>query len=221
MTEEKNAQKLATEDFDNEFDNTETLSSESGETTKTTVHPTIDDAPHVVTAKELETISGSVKFLAGVCKGFTKMFCDDDGMLIDLTDKAGQKQMRELMLNVCARTEKAQAEIESSLRQHYTAEFQPEDKKLLQSLSKNFRDTRYWVFGSCLVGALFLTIGLVLSIKSSFQIKQMEEQQRQQAEMVSFGSYVKDHAPKVYTEWQQSRPSERANSKGKENKSVH
>jgi len=186
-------------DIDNEF---ETISSDDAANNKTERHPSIGDAPHMVTDKEMEAISESFRFIADTMKGFTKVFCDDDGMLIDLTDKKGREYDRNFLLNAQVRIDEALESTGNNLKEHCKAEFLPEDKETMVKLNKNFADTRYWVFGSCFLGAAFLIAGLAFCIYSANKVSEMEKKCSEQATMAAFGNYCSKLSPNTYQSWQ-------------------
>lgn len=186
------------QEIDNEF---ETIDSDDATKSKAANHPTLGDAPHVETDNE-KAIRESAQFMADTMKGFTKMLCDDNGMLIDLTDKAGREYDRNFMLHVQARIDKALDRLGDNLTEHCKAEFLPEDKQTMESLNRNFATTRYWVFGSCFIGAAFLILGLALCIHSVTEKNGMRKKCSEQATMAAFGSYVSERSPLMFQAWQ-------------------
>lgn len=185
------------QEIDNEF---ETIDSDDATKSKAANHPTLGDAPHVETDNE-KAIRESAQFMADTMKGFTKMFCDDNGMLIDLTDKAGREYDRNFMLHVQARIDKALDRLGDNLTEHCKAEFLPEDKQTMESLNRNFSTTRYWVFGSCFIGALFTILGITLCIHSCGEQNVMEQQLKEQTEIANFGNFIKNRYPETYKDW--------------------
>lgn len=188
--------------IDTEFDDSETSGSESAETKNKAQHPTIGDAPHVVTDEEMETITKSTQFMADAYKGFTKMFCDDDGFLIDFSDKPGRERDRQFMLSLQSRLDACVQRIEQDMQRHYTAELQPREVQLLETLNRNFDISRYWVFGSCFLGAAFLIMGLILCIHANNEKNEMEERYKELSTMAAFGSYVSERVPRTFRAWQ-------------------
>ena len=188
-------------EIDNEYENPETLSEEDGLGDAKPKHPTMDDLPHVITNKELKVIKESVLFMTDTMKSFTKMFCDDDGVIIDFTDKAGQKRNREFMVGVQTKVNKTLERIENDMDEHYSAQFVPEDKELLVQLIKKFRNIWYWVFGSCFIGALFFILGMLITFKAEDKSDQLKVWYEKQADMAAFGYYVKESVPRNYRIW--------------------
>lgn len=191
--------------INNEFDDSETLNTENATNKNVAQHPTIDDTTHMVTDAEMETITNSVQFMADVYKGFTKMFCDDDGILIDLTDKAGRERDRQFMLSLQSRLDASIQRMEQDMQRHYTAEFLPKDRKMFETVNANFQNARSWVLGTCFIGAVIFIAGIFLCFNSfsreSEMEKQLEQLRNEQTEIAAFGSYVKEKAPNVYKGW--------------------
>lgn len=193
----------------NEFDDSETLDWEGSTNKDMTQHPTIGDAPHVVTDKEIETITKSTQLMADVFKAFTKMLCDDDGFLIDISDKKGRERDHQFMLSLQSRMDASMQRIEQDMQRHYTAELQPKDAQRFETLNRNFNITRYWMFGSCFLGAAFLILGLFLCAHASSEKDEMEEKYNELSSMADFGSYVSKRAPITFQAWQNATPERR------------
>lgn len=151
--------------------------------------------------------------MADAYKGFTKMFCDEDGFLIDLTDKAGRDRDRQFMLSLQSRLDASVQRIEQDMQRHYTAELQPKDAQRFETLNKNFEISRYWVFGSCFLGAAFLILGLFLCIHASNEKNEMEEKYKELSTMAAFGNYINECAPRTFRAWQNATTEKRGSVK--------
>lgn len=186
------------DNIDNEF---ETIGSDDAAKNNAAKHPTLGDASNVATDSE-KVIRVCAQFMADTMKGFTKMFTDQDGMLIDLTDKAGRRYDRDFMLRVQSRIDQALERIRENLEEHCKAEFLPEDRKTMVQLNTNFANARSWVLGTCFLGAFLCVLGLFMLFNTIDTRNDMGNRCDELSSMAAFGSYCRQIAPDTYIEWQ-------------------
>lgn len=208
------------DNIDNEF---ETIGSDDAAKSNAANHPTLGDASNVATDSE-KVIRECAQFMADTMKGFTKMLTDQDGMLIDLTDKAGRKYDRDFMLRVQSRIDQTLERIRENLEEHCKAEFLSEDRKTMVQLNTNFANARSWVLGTCFLGAFLCVVGLVMCFNSFSRVSEMEKQlelrSKEQTEIAAFGSYAKEIAPNAYKGWKARLATEKDSANTRSNASI-
>lgn len=196
-------------DFDSEYQEPETLTNNGTLSSQVQRHETLDDAPHVITDSEMKTFMNCADVVSGSVKGFTKAFMDDEGMLIDLTDKAGRKRTEDILLGVEARIDQKLAkdeavaeEMKQTAEKPVIAELKPEDRDVIVKNNKHHENDRYWTFGSCFIGALMFIAGMLFISEAQSRIGKMNEWYNKQSDMIGFGYYISDGLPRTFRNWE-------------------
>lgn len=162
----------------------------------------------LMSAKDMNEVRDAVKIIAGLNKGFSRAFLDQEGMLKDIADKAGREKDREYNLLIQAETLKLVKDFRQGVTDFANRAAQPceavlaeEDRKEVKETNGFFHKSFYYFLGWMALASVVLTIGICLINSAMNKSSDLEDWYRQEAETAAFGHFVKKNSPVTYDVW--------------------
>lgn len=183
----------------NDFESSNTL--DDKQTMENASHPTLNDEAGIMSQEDMKEIRAAVQLIGGYTEGFASAFLNNDGYLVDVSDKAGRARDRRFVLGVQSNIKDAIAEMNKRTEKLCRAHFAEEDKAQLEKLNGHFRYAFRWLFGACLVASLFFITGIVMMVKAHSYKNDVEQWYATSYNAINFGEFIREHDPSLYELW--------------------
>lgn len=162
----------------------------------------------LMSAKDMKEVKDAMKVIAGLTKGFSMVFLDQEGLLKDLTDKAGREQEHQFMLAWQSSMSNLVAEYRQLVEEDRKQRQQPievvlcdKDRNRLDEGIGFFKKMFFYILGWMIVPTIVLCIGISMIGSASSKSNDLEDWYRQEAETAAFGHFVKKNSPVTYDVW--------------------
>lgn len=135
--------------------------------------------------------------LKAFVNSFAQSYLDEMGRKLDLADKEGRKLDREFVLDV----QRKVTDIITNMPKYSVAKFTTDDHALLESLNRNFKLVRYWVFGWVICAGLIAGAAIEGLISISNRSAELEDWYHRTGNAVHFGEAISKQKPAIYEAW--------------------
>lgn len=167
-------------------------------------NPSADTANTTATEQITNTmgrLTHSVDDLTGVTTGLGNTLTNPDGSVVDISDKVGRQEDRQVLENIQTQINAILGRVPSSLK----AEVCEEDRSRLDKVLLYFKHERWLlIFLFVVAGFLFGTLCMGLN-DARFRSNELETWYHDQRDAICFGHYLREHNPKLYEYWYSGR----------------
>lgn len=154
-----------------------------------------------ITKDDVRGIKDTGVMMIDIGKAMNSALLDEDGFLIDITDKKGRKADRDFMVAVHGDIKEAVSKAPETVK----AVFSEEDKAAFLRLSKLFATERKWVIGFVGVAAAMIMLCAVNYVIYAKKFHEAKKLLKYEQVMIDFGMYVQDTDPQMFNDWRKSQ----------------